>query len=455
MAYESSRYNFFVLYKKDNYLLYNARSNALALVDQDMKKAFEQNDEEALMSLPEEYLTVMTQRGFLIDDTIDEIHEIEYRHHHYIVNNFSNVVELALIMTYGCNLACTYCYEKGINLKKTMSKNMLDRVEKYIKTQAVRNNARKIVSVSFYGGEPLFNWKGCKYTMNFLKECNREYETPYETRVITNGLLLTDDVLQTFLDNNIVSMQITLDGAKKDHDKRRKTPRGEGTYDAILDRITTVYEIDQNLPRIRINIDNTNYHGLPMLFDDLSERGLCNLSVYFGIVFEFTRGCKTGDSSCFDLESIEKTLPDLWRLALSKGYVIKTRPSTMYSYCGFDLAHAFVIDPFGDFYNCWNAIGMKEWCIGSLDSTGKLVSNHNFYDQLSREPTRFEECSTCTLLPACMGGCAFLANSLHGTIHSAGCGEYKNIIGERLKWYVEREYAHILEEGEEDEAVQI
>lgn len=290
------------------------------------------------------------------------------------------------------------------------------------------------------------NWKGCKYVLDFLKECEKEYGTPYETRLVTNSLLLTDDILEEFVDNNLVVMQITLDGCKEDHDKRRITPQGKGTYDTILDRITAVYEVNPELLHIRINIDSTNYHNLPPLFDDLAERGLANLSVYYGIIHQFTKSCRSGDSSCFDLQNMQDVLPDLWRLARSKGFTIKTRPTITPVYCMFDMAHAFLIDPFGNFYNCWDAVGIKDFCIGSLDGDGNLHTTNHFYTALSRDPTKFTPCNTCKLLPVCMGGCAFMAHSLNGSFHSAGCGDYKNVIGERLKWYVEREYPDVFED---------
>lgn len=453
MSLKPSVYNYFVPYGKNKYLLFNAHSNALALVDEEMKEAFEHFDENVLSSLPEDDLEIMKERMFLMDDKTDEIYRIRFRYFWHIVNNYNNLVELTFIMTYACNLACTYCYEKDIKNTKSMGKDTIDRIKKYIKNQAIKENARKIINAVFYGGEPLLNWKGCKSIIEFLRELHSSYETPYETRLITNGLLLTDEIFQEFLDNNIAHLQITLDGDKEKHDQRRKTKNGKGTYDTILDRITKVYETDPNLLGVRINIDDTNYHSLPALFDDLTERGLDNLSLNFGIVYHSTKGCKTGDSSCLDLRNMEEVLPQLWRLARSKGFVIKTRPAATSVYCMFDLPYAFVIDPFGDFYNCYNLVGMKDFCIGSLDNGGKLTLNYNFYDQLSRDPTRFEECSTCTLLPVCMGGCAFFGYNLNGTFHSAGCGEYKKIIGDRLKWYAERQYAHILEESEKNESI--
>lgn len=443
MSLKPSRYNFFVPYK-DHYLLYNTRTNALAVVDEEMKESLESFDQEVILQTPEEELNIMKERGFLLESGVDELLEVKYRHFKYIINNFNNLVELTLVMTYKCNLACTYCYEKGITLTRSMDTPTLDIVTKYIKTQAVGERYKKLINILFYGGEPLLNWKGCKYVLDFLSECHTKYRNPIETRLVTNGVLLTDRILQEFRECNVVLIQMTLDGAKKDHDQRRKTHSGKGTYDIIMDRITRVYEIDKELPHIRINIDSTNYHNIPLLFDDLSERGLTDISVYFGMVQEFSIGCRSGDASCFDLKDMQDVLPELWRLARSKGFIIKTRPTITPVYCMFDLAHAFVIDPFGDFYNCWDAVGIKDFCIGSLDEKGTLQPNKNFYHALSRDPTTFRECKTCPMLPVCMGGCAFLSYRIHGNFHSAGCGDYKKIIGDRLKWYVEREYAHKL-----------
>lgn len=433
----SSRYNIFVPYK-GNYLLFNTRTSALAVVDPPMKEALESFTNDIA---PDE-VEIMKESGFLTESTVDEICRVRHRHFNFIVNNFSNLLELTLVMTYQCNLACTYCYEKGAGAPQApMGRDTIEKIKKYMMQQGVGKNISKMLGVLFYGGEPLLNWKGCKKILEFLENCHNTYKNPYETRLVTNGLLLTDEILTEFLEHNLRQVQMTLDGCKKDHDKRRKTPGGEGTYERILDKITHVYEIDPNLLTVRIHVDTTTYENVPALLDDLSERGLRDLFVYFGVIYEFSRGCKTGDSSCIDLENMQRVLPDLWRLARSKGFTIPSRPSTKAVKCMFDLAHAFVIDPFGDFYNCWAAVGRKDLCLGSLDDTGKLTPTSQFYAQLSRDPTRFEPCRDCTMLPICMGGCAFMAYALHGTFCSAGCGEYRDLIGERLRWYVEREYA--------------
>lgn len=432
--------------------MFNTRTDALALVDEDMKKAFEQFDENIILSFSKEERILMKEKGFLIDESVNEIEQVRFRYNNFIINNYSNLVELTLIMTYGCNLECTYCYEKDIQGAQRMNSSIIENIKTYIKKQAIGESFRKKINLVFYGGEPLLNWKGCQSFLKFLDQCKKQYGNVYETRLVTNGTLLTKEIIHKFLDHNCVLLQLTLDGCKKDHDQRRVTPKGKGTYDTVMDRITQIYDTKKELLHLRINVDNTNYRNLPFLFDDLAERGLTDISIYLGIIHGFTQGCKTGDTGYFDLQDMEINVPDLWHSAYSRGLTIQTRPTATPAYCMFDLVHAFVIDPYGDFYNCWNTVGKKEFCIGSLDKKGTLVRTANYSEYMSRDPTQFDQCTTCTMLPVCMGGCAFMGYNIHDTFHSSGCGEFKELVGERLKWYVTREYSD-LKEGENDETV--
>jgi uncharacterized protein len=449
ISLKPSRYNYFVQYA-DQFLLFNTHTDALALVDSDMKGVFDHFDESVAPSLSEEELAIMKSKGFLIDEKVNEIDQVQFRYNNFIINNYNSLVELTLIMTYACNLGCTYCYEKDLQVARSMDSSVIQKVKTYIEKQAIGEAFKKKINLVFYGGEPLLNWKGCQSFLTFLDECHQQSGNDYETRLVTNGTLLTDEVLHEFLNHNCVVLQLTLDGCKEDHNQRRKTRKGEGTYDTILKWISRVYDIRKEIVHIRVNVDNTNYRNLPLLFDDLAERGLTDVSLYFGIIHEFTRSCKTGDTGYFDLKNMQVTLPDLWYLAFSRGLSVKSRPTTTPVYCMFDLHHAFVIDPYADFYNCWNTVGIKDFSIGTLDEKGDFTPNSNYFEYMSRDPTHFEECRNCSMLPVCMGGCAFVGYKLHDTFHSSGCGEFKELMGERLRWYVEREYSD-LKKGEHRE----
>jgi MoaA/NifB/PqqE/SkfB family radical SAM enzyme len=76
--------------------------------------------------------------------------------------------------------------------------------------------------VTFIGGEPLICWKD----LHWLAAKHSDVMCT----IITNGLLLTDEVATAFAKLGNVEMSISIDGFAETHDKSR----GEGTFDRVI-----------------------------------------------------------------------------------------------------------------------------------------------------------------------------------------------------------------------------
>ncbi|MCM1236362.1 MAG: hypothetical protein NC124_11505 [Clostridium sp.] len=55
--------------------------------------------------------------------------------------------------------------------------------------------------------------------------------------MVTNGYFLTKDVAQKLAKLKVSSLQVTIDGPKHVHDKRRVLAGGEGTFDKIIQKL--------------------------------------------------------------------------------------------------------------------------------------------------------------------------------------------------------------------------
>jgi len=78
-----------------------------------------------------------------------------------------------------------------------------------------------------------------------------------ESVFVTNGTILTRRCLNMLQNVNVDYIQITLDGIKDTHDKRRIKLNGEGTFERIVGNITTLVKRSFQVV-IRINVDKRN-----------------------------------------------------------------------------------------------------------------------------------------------------------------------------------------------------
>ena len=112
---------------------------------------------------------------------------------------------------------------------KDMPYDTLQRTVDFINTHC--DKKAKEITVCFYGGEALLarkkiDWFVCKLRSIFNDKVIFSFST--------NGLLLTEEVIDWLktLPNTLVN--VTMDGNKMMHDVHRKTMSGKGAYDIII-----------------------------------------------------------------------------------------------------------------------------------------------------------------------------------------------------------------------------
>ncbi|RLF83496.1 radical SAM/SPASM domain-containing protein [Thermococci archaeon] len=442
--YKVSRYNLF--FEENNMiLLFNSLRNVVARCDAETKEILEN---ETLDKLPSNLLDKMVSEGVIVDEKLNELNVIRFTrmmHYVHLMQNLS--IGLTLVMTYSCNLACPYCYEGDRKAKGgLLTPNKIETILKFAKSHR-QGDKKPLISVSFYGGEPLLNWKGCRYTLERLEEMKEDGEIrDYSTGFITNGTLINYELIEAINEYNVNSMQITLDGPREVHNKRRIRPNGEGTFDEIIENIKLLKNGVNNEKfhlGLRINVDKTNFETIPELLEFLKKEGLDDIPISYGIVRGNFPYCHSNCGIYFSGVDLQKALPYLWREAYRRGFNVWTRPNLRFIYCGYDHPFGYVIDPELKVYPCWEMVGIEEYQIGEIQEDGSLKIYPFYYDVKSRDPTEYEECRKCKLLPVCMGGCAAESIRRNGHPNGPGCDINKYIWKEGLKFYLMKRYSYL------------
>ncbi len=392
-------------------LAFNSMTCALAEVDEKFLEIYENFDSidfDKLTPEQKEMIEQMKDGHFIIDKDLDELKQIEFRHYKGKYGN--NGLGLTLAPTLACNFKCPYCYETPD------SKVMDSEVQSAIVNMADEAlNRADSLDITWYGGEPMLA-KGLIWEMSqkFIEVCESKNAT-YGAYMVTNGYLFVKEDLENLKKSKIAAMQITIDGPPEVHNTRRVLHNDGGTFDEIVENIKMLREggIKVNL---RINIDKTNIDSVPKLLDILVENKLNDMTISFGQVTAYTEACSSISGSCLNTKEYAD-----WNLEFQKHLVDKGFPATQYpyypgikaNYCCADQINAFVVDPNGYMYKCWNNVGLKEEAVGNVkevfneDVDIKYAINHAKW--LTNTPFTEEKCVECSLLPVCMGGCPQVA----------------------------------------------
>lgn len=431
---KKSKYNIFFDYK-DKKIAFNSMSCALAEIDDNFLRIYENIDEITRDDLSDEDKKLfddMQYGNFIISDKMDELVILQYRNNKGKFS--SDFLSYVIAPTLACNFACPYCFEQA--KPKSMSQEVQDKI-----IENVLNSAKKgrNIDITWYGGEPLLA-KDIIFSMakKIIEICD-EYQVRYFSSIITNGYLIKEEDIEKYKNSRISAFQITIDGPRDIHNTRRilrATPE-KGTFDTIINNVKLLLKNNIGVS-IRINIDKENVENTKELIRFLKDQGIDNASIHFGHISACTDNNEGIANQCLSTKQYAdeslKLQEYLFEMGLaSQGY--PHYPGIKANYCGADSINTFVVDPEGYKYKCWNEVGMTDLAVGNLlwqdeDSPEEMVCREMRY--MTYNPMANSQCRDCEVLPICMGGCPYEAVR-SGTVN---CEKWKfNLIDTLKKTY--------------------
>ena len=430
-----SKYNLLVSTKDaDQTYLFNTFNGSCLEIDKFSSDAIASS---SISMLDEETKRLFMKTGILIRDSLDEDKMFSYMNSKAKFE--STHMTSTVLLTWSCNLKCVYCFQDHSNIIQTMG---LDEADRYIKfvTSLAKSKGSKGISIVLFGGEPLLNIDIGFHIFDNVKKFCEEHQMIFSSSIVTNGTLLTSEIMEKLIDYNCKMIQITLDGVKSIHDSRRVYKNGEGSFDSTLKSLKMLNESNKIHTVIRVNVDKTNIGETYNLLDYIGANGvnLMNCTVDFGIVRGGTSACSGYSINCFSENEIGEVLYDLWNYAEKQGFKYNIRPMRRFVYCGLYGDSQYTIAPNCDVYKCWEHVGQKEHLMGKLNEKGNFVNiTSAFFDWMSVDPLKNDECKECVYLPSCGGGCGVVSYNETGTYHSKGCFKVKGTVEKQVVKYVE------------------
>lgn len=226
MPYKKSRFNFSYKQSDDAYVVYNTYSKAIVVLDCSEYEQFQSLRFEDPATEKE-----LADNGILIDETFDEVGFLSYCHN--MTKYSKGALHLVLATTMDCNFGCPYCYEN--RRKGKMSAEVQDAIVQFIEMN-IKNGVRKL-DVTWYGGEPLLYPDIIRNLAARIRHVTDTSGCELTMFMVTNGYLLTPELVEFIDQIGVVKVQITLDGLKEHHDARRHLRNGGGTFDKIIENL--------------------------------------------------------------------------------------------------------------------------------------------------------------------------------------------------------------------------
>ncbi|WP_432748489.1 thioether cross-link-forming SCIFF peptide maturase [Pectinatus frisingensis] len=413
---------------KDMYFLLDVNSGAVHVVDAmtaDIMDIFDgHNDETVIAQLSGIYKILE------LAEALSELHELINKGQLFapdidvppVFSEKGIVKSMCLLVAHDCNLRCKYCFadsgEFGAD-RRLMNNEVGEAAVEYI----IRHSGnRQHCEIDFFGGEPLVNMPVVRHLTEYIR--NREKETGkiFKLTLTTNGMLLTDENI-AFLNDNNISVVISLDGRKEVHDRMRPDVGGNGTYDRVI----------SNFKKLVKSRNDENYY----------MRG-----TYTKYNLDFTKDVLSMAKEGFDILSMEPVVAkdadyailksDLPRIfaeydklvdaylqykSKGKGFFffhfnmdLSNGPCVAKRLSGCGAGHEYyAVAANGDMYPCHQFVGRNKYLLGNVFDGVKNTDLPQYFRNC--HVLNKEKCRDCWARFFCSGGCHANADLFNGDIY--------------------------------------
>lgn len=430
-----SKYNLVVPLnvKPDHCVIHNLFSGNAVITTLDFARRLGQRGgEQDLEDLSREDLTWLQEQSFVLSSHEEERQRIISVHDAYQARLASTnaLRRYSLLLTYTCNLRCSYCFQKRTHDGGTMTRERLALALKAIdelETEAARaygccgdQQQHHLPLLNIVGGEPLQVNAGL---LEFVRETAAFASSRDITYTITsNGYELSKVVPELLkFDKLPGDIQVTLDGVGAVHDSRRPHASSGGTFGRLIEAIDAAIGAGIHIS-LRINVDRFNVDCLDQVVELIESRGWYKSDLLSPYVAPVTDHSGVNDDYAW-IESDQvlfqaiisifqrnERMRDLFVLKNFRGYEFvrscvmeDMSPTPSFWRCEALLGQT-VFDPTGAVYPCLEAAGKPDAQVGHFDPKFELFPEQvKKWSQMDTLVSSY--CASCMFAFVCSGGC--------------------------------------------------
>lgn len=399
-----SRYNILQKDSENRYILYNTLFKNIVELDSQDEEMYRSIVNKKTKENRSEFYRTLQELNFIVEDDFDELAYFKLQWNRSLYA--SGILRHTVFPNLSCNLDCPYCFENKNGTFMTQ-----ETAEHYLAWLEPQLADIKYFYLNWFGGEPLMSKDIIRFISKRIIDLQAKYHFEYGSSVVTNGVLLDEQFIREMQDLKIESIQITLDGSRKFHDKYRFLKgSGKGTFDIILENLDTYARINvsDTASTIRINVTDDNYDSMSELLDSIPERVKKGYMLLFRWIYSHPQGRNPGMefSSCQKGDAPFNNLATLYRMAEEKGFTTNSFDEGInYNFCECDFDNAIQIDQNGNLFMCSHSMDESE-VVGNVKVGFGSQKNLSRYARfINVSPFEDTECLECNILPICKGGC--------------------------------------------------
>ncbi len=431
---------------RNEVFLMNTFTDAQLIVSRDVVDLLDRVEGfEPASETERETLEQLVENGFVVTDRGTEREELKnfFRE----VREGTDTLKVTLLTTLQCNFACDYCFQgdHGDYNKSAakMSMEMAGRLATWMEFRLDAITPGRLI-LTFFGGEPLLNMPVLYYLSERMHASSETRGVQMLINIITNGLLMTREMVERLNPLGLNGIKITLDGDRDAHNKSRPLRGGQGTFDKIIANMRAVAD----LTRLAVggNFEMETADSYPALLDFLAAqdfaprlskvvfkpvirekkaaaaKGMIPLTVVGAEGKPLNGACMTSAGTgvsrvCDSCNFVDDKMSYLREETKKRGFA--TSDGVHNGPCEIHKGHSHTIGPDGSLFACPGFAGE------ALQSTGHIDGRQEEYRTQAMRNfetlAAWEMCNDCAFIPVCAGGCTVASHNELGDMHAPNC----------------------------------
>ncbi|OEH84570.1 thioether cross-link-forming SCIFF peptide maturase [Desulfuribacillus stibiiarsenatis] len=330
---------------------------------------------------------------------------------HSLFGNDTIIKAMCLHIAHDCNLRCKYCFAASGHFGGNRTMIDVETGKAAIDFLIEHSKGRQHIEIDFFGGEPLMNMEVVKELVDYAKQQEKQHHKIFKLTLTTNGLLLNEEI-RDYLNEQGISLVLSLDGRKEINDKMRHTLDGESCYDVIVPNLKeTVKGRNHDNYYLRGTYTSEN---LDFAADVLHMRDL-------GFEYISVEPVVAPENLSYALtEEHVDTIRNEYR-KLADEYIASKGTNREFSFFHFDVDlengpcvakrlsgcgaghHYVAVTPEGDIYPCHQFVGRQEFLLGNVTEG---ITQHQLIEQFKNNNVYTKvKCRECWARYMCAGGC--------------------------------------------------
>lgn len=308
--------------------------------------------------------------------------------------------QLDILVNYTCNFHCVYCYSAAGRSSQSIRFEDIKAALDYLFCSGKQQERPYVIHFSG-GGEPLMNFNLIKQAVEYVHAVGKNYK--YELGVVTNASLLTNEIVDFFIANQ-VDIAVSFEVLKELQDKERGSYgkvaaniqmliekkakfgiRTTLTHEGVKRMCDIIRELNRKYPSLRTIVFDT------VLSPDLFKTPESLNEYYKDFLHEYFKAKKLGEQMGIEVSSLAVETRRVLRDRTCEGKLVLT-PSGTLSAC------SRISSPSEKLY--------KQFTYGKIEN-GKISFDKDKFGSIMTESTIYSQdiCKNCFAKWNCGGNC--------------------------------------------------